>query len=97
MSETSPSQRSSADVLANVSVEVRVSVGNAKPTVEQLINLQEDTVLTLDKGIDDPVDLYIGDKLIARGQLEEIEGDGSGRLAVRLTAIGDPQTGLNAP
>lgn len=94
MAETPPAQRSSADVLANVSVEVRVSVGNAKPTVEQLINLQEDTVLTLDKGIDDPVDLYIGEKLIARGQLEEIEGDNPGRLAVRLTAIGDPAAGI---
>ena len=94
MAEPATAQKTSADVLANVSVEVRVSVGNAKPTVEQLINLQEDTVLTLDKGIDDPVELFIGEKLIARGQLEEIEGDSSGRLAVRLTAIGDPQVGL---
>jgi flagellar motor switch protein FliN/FliY len=96
MVDGTTTQKSSADVLANVSVEVRVSVGNAKPTVEQLINLQEDTVLTLDKGIDDPVELFIGDKLIARGQLEEIEGDNSGRLAVRLTAIGDPQAGLQS-
>ena len=38
--------------------------------------------------IDDPVELYIGDRLIARGELQEI-GDDSGRLGVRLTEVAD--------
>jgi flagellar motor switch protein FliN/FliY len=45
-------------------------------------------VLSLDSKIDDPVELYIGDRLIARGELQEIE-DGSGRLGVRLTEVAD--------
>lgn len=80
-----------SDVLSSVSVDVRVSVGNVRPTVDELINLQEDAILTLDKNIDDPVELYVGDKLIGRGHLEEVEADDSGRLAVRLTSVGaDP-------
>ena len=38
--------------------------------------------------IDDPVELYIGDRLIARGELQEL-GDDSGRLGVRLTEVAD--------
>jgi flagellar motor switch protein FliN/FliY len=44
-------------------------------------------VLPLDRRIDDPVELYIGDRLIARGELQEIEGGEGGQLAVRLTEV----------
>ena len=40
------------------------------------------------------MDLYVGDRLVARGQLEEMEGDQAGQLAVRLTEIADLQNGL---
>lgn len=73
--------------LRNVPVEVVISVGRARPRVQELLDLGENAVLPLDKKIDDPVDLYVGDRLIARGQLEQIEGDDTGQLAVRLTEV----------
>jgi len=72
--------------LRNVPVEVTVSVGRARPLVRDLLDLNENAVLQLDKGVDDPVDLFVGGRLIARGQLELI-GDSSGKLAVRLTEV----------
>jgi flagellar motor switch protein FliN/FliY len=48
----------------------------------------------LDKRVDDPVELFVGDRLIARGELEELEGDQQGQLAVRLTEIVDLKNGL---
>jgi flagellar motor switch protein FliN/FliY len=39
------------------------------------------------------VELYIGDRLIARGELQEMD-DGSGRLAVRLTEVADLSGGV---
>ncbi|MEO0401610.1 MAG: FliM/FliN family flagellar motor C-terminal domain-containing protein, partial [Pseudomonadota bacterium] len=51
--------------------------------------LGANAVLTLDKRVDDPVDLFVGDKLIARGTLEEAEGAEDGQLVVRLTEILD--------
>ena len=65
-----------------------ISVGKARPLVSELVELRRDSVLTLDSTIDDPVELYIGDRLIARGELQEI-GDDSGRLGVRLTEVAD--------
>ena len=40
------------------------------------------------------MELYVGDRLIARGELEELEGDQSGLLAVRLTEVADMDNGL---
>ena len=77
-----------AGAFLGVPIEVTISVGKARPLVSELVELRRDSVLTLDSSIDDPVELYIGDRLIARGELQEI-GDESGRLGVRLTEVAD--------
>ncbi len=77
-----------------VPIEVTVSVGRARPLIRDLLNMGENAVLMLDKRIEDPVDLYVGDQLVARGLLEEVEGDQAGQLAVRLTEIADLQNGI---
>lgn len=72
---------------SKVPVEVRVTVGKARPSVRELLKLGQNDVLPLDKRVSDPVDLYVGDKLIASGELEELEGEHEGQLAVRLTRV----------
>lgn len=84
----------SGNPFVSVPVEVVVSVGKARPLIRDLVSLGENAILTLDKRVEDPVDLYVGDRLVARGQLEELEGDQAGQLAVRLTEIADLQSGL---
>lgn len=71
----------------SVPVEIVVSVGKARPLIRDLVEMGENTVMTLDKRVDDPVELFVGDRLVARGELEELEGENSGRLAVRLTEL----------
>ncbi len=71
----------------SVPVEIVVSVGKSRPLVRDLVQLEKNSVLTLDKRVSDPVELFIGDRLIARGELEEIEGENGAQLAVRLTEI----------
>ncbi|MEM1005794.1 MAG: FliM/FliN family flagellar motor switch protein [Pseudomonadota bacterium] len=78
----------------SVPIEVTVSVGRARPLIKDLLNMGENAVLTLDKRIEDPVDLYVGDQLVARGVLEEMEGEQPGQLAVRLTEISDLKHGI---
>lgn len=74
-------------VFEQIPIEVSICVGKARPLVRDLLSLQEQAVLQLDKSIDDPVDLFVGDRLIARGELQELEGGPPGRLAVRLTEV----------
>lgn len=79
---------------AMVPIEIIISVGKARPLIRDLLNLGPDAVLQLDKRVEDPVELYVGERLIARGELEELEGDQKGQLAVRLTEVADLQDSL---
>lgn len=79
--------RARAGAFHGVPIEVTISVGKARPLVSELVELRRDSVLPLDSTLDDPVELYIGDKLIARGELQELGEDG--RLGVRLTEVAD--------
>ena len=83
-----PTRPARAGAFLGVPIEVTISVGKARPLVSELVELRRDSVLTLDSSIDDPVELYIGDRLIARGELQEV-GDETGRLGVRLTEVAD--------
>jgi flagellar motor switch protein FliN/FliY len=77
-----------------VPIEITVSVGKARPLIRDLLNLARDSVLPLDRRLDDPVELFVGDRMIARGTLTEIEGDDTGRLAVCLTEVADLENGI---
>ncbi len=77
-----------------VPIEIIISVGKARPLVRDLLRMKRDAVLPLDRRVDDPVELYVGDKLIARGELTELQGDQTGQLAVRLTEVADLRNGL---
>lgn len=78
----------------HVPIEILISVGKARPQVRDLLRLQIDSVLSLDRRVDDPVELYVGDRLIARGELQELDGDRAGQLAVRLTEVVNLANGL---
>lgn len=82
-----PADRRRKAVLS-VPIEVIISVGKARPLLSELIGLRRDSVLTLDSKIEDPVEIMIGDRVIARGELQEIDGE-TGRLGVRLTEVAD--------
>lgn len=77
----------------NVPIEITISVGVSRPLIRDLMDIDENAVLPLDRSLDDPVELFVGDKLIALGQLEEIDGEGSGKLGVRIIEITDTATG----
>lgn len=83
-----------ANPFVSVPIEITVSVGKARPLIRELVSLGENALLTLDRRVEDPVELYVGDRLVARGQLEELDGENAGQLAVRLTEIANLQNGL---
>lgn len=82
-----PAAPRGAKLLQQIPIEVTVSVGKARPAVQELLDMGQNSILSLDRKIDDPVELYVGEKLIARGELQELEGDTPGQLSVRLTEV----------
>ncbi len=86
--EVSPDLRTP---FSSVPIEITISVGKARPLIRDLLRLGKNAVLPLDRRVDDAVELYVGERLIARGELEELEGDQQGQLAVRLTEVANLQ------
>jgi flagellar motor switch protein FliN/FliY len=71
-----------------ISVRLSVEVGAIKMCLRDVLALQVGAVHTLDRRLDQPVDVLINDQLIARGEIVSI-GD---RFGVKLTEI-VPQAG----
>ena len=72
--------------ILTVPIEVVVSVGKAQPLIRDFLNMRRDSLLVLDSKIDDPVEVRVAGRVIARGDLQEVP-DQAGVLAVRLTEI----------
>lgn len=66
----------------NIQVEVTIRLGRTRQTVAQLSSLKADDVLLLDQGIADGVEICVGDRVVARGELTGDEV--SDRLCVRI-------------
>jgi flagellar motor switch protein FliN len=71
-------------------VNVVVSIGQKKLSVAELLKLKPDTIIPLTAKIDDPIELLVEDRLIAHGELIELE---DGAIGVRLTQIEEDQDG----
>lgn len=82
-----------ASALHSVPIEIRVCVGKARPRLSEMLAMDPDTVLPLDSRIEDKVSLWVGDKIIAEGELVELDGDRAGQLAVRVTDLVDRGSG----
>lgn len=68
----------------DVPVTLTVSIGQARLSVSDILELRPESVVPLTSRIDDPVELAIDNKIIARGELVETE-DGS--LGVKITEL----------
>ncbi|NQY97713.1 MAG: FliM/FliN family flagellar motor switch protein [Henriciella sp.] len=71
-------------------VNVIVSIGQKKLSVAELLQLKPDTIIPLTAKIEDPIELVVEDRVIAHGELIELE---DGAIGVRLTQIEEQEDG----
>ena len=57
------------DLLSDVNLHVKIELGRTRMYVEDVLKLGEGSVVELDKLAGDPVDLYVNERLIARGEV----------------------------
>ena len=77
------------DPLRNVPMELIISIGRTRTRVKDLLALAPDQVFRLDRALSDPVEIFVGDRRIAFGELTEIDHEGTVSLAVRVTELVD--------
>ena len=62
-------QVSSIDLLRDVELNVKIELGRSRMLVEDVLKLSEGSVVELDKLAGDPVDVFVNDRLVARGEV----------------------------
>lgn len=70
----------------DVPIEVVVSVGKARPLIGDLLSMGRDHLLPLDAKLEDPVELMVKDRVIAKGELVQ-SPEAEDQLAVKLTEV----------
>ncbi|MFV2034451.1 MAG: flagellar motor switch protein FliN [Halocynthiibacter sp.] len=78
-------EKSASDLEAVFDVPVRISVvlGRARIPVADLLKMDVGTVVELDRQVGEAVDIYVNDRLVARGEIVLVEN----RLGVTMTEI----------
>jgi flagellar motor switch protein FliN/FliY len=62
-------QASSIDLLRDVDLNVKIELGRSRMLVEDVLKLGEGSVVELDKLAGDPVDVFVNERLVARGEV----------------------------
>lgn len=62
-------EASGIDLLHDVDLDVKIELGRTHMFVEDVLRLSEGSVVELDKLAGDPVDVYVNDRLVARGEV----------------------------
>ncbi|QOJ01935.1 MAG: flagellar motor switch protein FliN [Phycisphaeraceae bacterium] len=64
-----PASVKGIDLLTDVNLNVKIELGRTKMLIEDVLRLGEGAVVELDKLAGDPVDIYVNERHIARGEV----------------------------
>ena len=76
----------SLDWLSDVPLNLSVELGQGKITIRNLLRLKEGSIIDLDKLAGEPLELFVNNKLISRGEVV-VSND---HYAIRLTDVVSP-------
>ena len=71
------------EIIENVEVQLEISIGTATISVGTLFDLRRDSIVKIDRLVDEPVDLLLNGRLVAKGQLVVVEDN----FGIRITEI----------
>ena len=71
------------DALLEVSMPVVIEIGRSHLTVQEVLQLAPGSVVTLDRVVGEPVDLYVSDRKFAQGEVVVVDD----HFAVRVTRL----------
>ncbi|MDG0815418.1 flagellar motor switch protein FliN [Bdellovibrio svalbardensis] len=74
------------NLILDIPLKVTVELGRTKMPVSELLNLTQGSVIELSKLAGEPMEVYVNDKLIARGEAVVINE----KFGVRLTDVISP-------
>lgn len=73
-------------LLSDVNLNVKIELGRTRMLLEDVLRLAEGAVIELDKLAGDPVDVYVNERHVARGEILVLNDN----FCVRLSEVLDP-------
>jgi flagellar motor switch protein FliN/FliY len=70
-------------MIMDLPLEVTVRLGHTRILIGDLLRLDKNSVLELSQGADEPLDIVVNDKVLARGEVVVMDD----RLGIRITDI----------
>jgi flagellar motor switch protein FliN len=83
---------SGVELLLDVELEAAVRFGCCEMPLGEILELGPGDVVELDRHVTDPVDLLVGDKIVARGEVVLVNGS----FGLRVTEVAAPQKRLES-
>jgi flagellar motor switch protein FliN len=87
-----PAPGSGVELLLDVELEATLRFGCREMPLLELLELGPGDVVQLDRGVSDPVDLIVGDKIVARGEVVLVNGN----FGLRVTEVAAPRKRLES-
>lgn len=76
--------------LLDVPVTLSVEIGRSRVSIRDLVSLNQGSVIELDRKVNEPLDLLVNGKLMARGEVVVVEG----QFGLRLIEVVSPSERL---
>lgn len=80
------------DLLLEVELDASVRFGSRELELREILELGPGDVVELDRHLSDPVDLIVGDKIVARGEVVLVNGN----FGLRVTEVAEPMRRLES-
>ena len=80
------SEKYDMDLILDLPLDVSVELGKVKIPVNELLQLGRGSILELTKPVGEPLDIYINNKLIAKGEVVILDD----KFGIRVTDIINP-------
>lgn len=77
------------DLLADVNLQVKIELGRTRMLVEDVLRLSDGSVVELDKLAGDPVDVYVNERHVARGEVLVVNDSFCVRISEIITQPAD--------
>ena len=76
------------DIMQDISMHVSVELGKTKSSIKDVMEMEEGSIVELDKIAGEQVEVYVNGKLVAKGEVIVIED----KFGVRITSTNLPKT-----
>ena len=80
------------DLLLDVEIEASLRFGSREMPLHEVLELGPGDVVELDRHVADPVDLIVGDKIVARGEVVLVNGN----FGLRVSEVAEPKKCLES-